>query len=161
MAEITKKLTRKEKIAAGLPKAPKRKTAYAEQLREARWQGDAQVELNSLRCTAQKARLVIDQIRGMEVFNALNVLKFTAKTAAPPVAKLIKSAISSYEEKYESKVDVGTHYVKTIYADGGPMLKRMLPAPQGRAYVVRKRFCHITLVIDRIPEGLNQPTLNN
>lgn len=151
MAETTKKLTRKEKIAAGLPKAPKRKTAYAQALREARWEGGATVELNNLRCTARKARLVVDQVRGMEVFQALNVLKFTPKAVAPAISKLLKSAIASYEEKYEGKVDVGTHYVKTAYVDGGSMLKRMLPAPQGRAYVMRKRYCHVTLEISPIP----------
>lgn len=152
MAEATKKLTRKEKIAQGIAKAPKRKTAYAEKLREARFEGGAKVELNDFRGTARKARLVIDQIRGMEVFHAMNVLKLTPKASAPAIAKLLKAAIASYEEKYQDKVNVGTHYVKTVFADGGMQLKRMLPAPQGRAYVMRKRFCHITLVIDRIPE---------
>jgi large subunit ribosomal protein L22 len=95
---------------------------------------------------------VIDQIRGVEVFHALNVLKLTSKANAPAIAKLLKAAIASYEEKYDQKVNVGTHFVKTVFADGGMQLKRMLPAPQGRAYVIRKRFCHITLVIDLIPE---------
>jgi large subunit ribosomal protein L22 len=158
MAEQVVSLTRKEKIAAGLPKLPKRKKAYAEKLRDER-ADRVQVELRNLRSSARKARLVVDQIRGREVFHALNVLKLLSRRVAPAVEKLLRSAIASFEEKFEGeKVDIGTHYVKLVSVDGGRMLKRISPAPQGRAYVIRKRYCHVTLQIDRIPESAGSET---
>ncbi|MEL6676260.1 MAG: 50S ribosomal protein L22 [Bacteroidota bacterium] len=152
MAEQVK-MTRKEKIAAGIPKEPKRKSAYAQALREQR-EETCQVTLTNFRSSARKARLIVDQIRNREVFDAMNVLKFTPKAAAPAVLRLLQSAITSYEEKFEDeRVDVGTHYVKEAYVNGARMLKRLRPAPQGRAHLIRKRYCHITLVIDSIPEA--------
>jgi large subunit ribosomal protein L22 len=153
MAEIvSKKLTRKEKIAAGIEKGPKKKTASAN-LRKSRKQEVISVSLRNHRGSARKSRLIADSIRGLEVFDALGVLKFTSKAAAPAVTRLLKSAISSCEEKFDGeRVDVGTHFIKMIKVDGGRMLKRVQPAPQGRAHMVRKRFCHITLEIDRIRE---------
>lgn len=98
-------------------------------------------------------RLIVDQIRGMEVFEALTVLKFTPKASAPAVAKLLRSAISAYEEKNEGeRVDLGTHYVKEVSVDSARMIKRLRPAPQGRAHLIRKRYCHVSLVIDEIPD---------
>lgn len=144
------KMTRKEKIAAGLPKTPKRKTALAQRLQEER-EDQTKVSLQNYRSSARKMRLIIDQIRGMEVFDALSSLKFTAKAGAPAVARLLKSAITSYEEKNEGEqVDVGTHFVNSASVDGSRMLKRLQPAPQGRAHLIRKRYCHVTLMIDRI-----------
>jgi large subunit ribosomal protein L22 len=148
---VEKSMTRKEKIAAGLPKPPKRKRVYAEKLKEARAE-KVQVELRNFRSSPRKMRLVVDQIRGREVFHAINVLKMTSRRAAPAVEKLIRAAISSSEGKYDDeKVDVGTHYISEARVDGGKMLKRISPAPQGRAYIVRKRYCHVILTIDRIP----------
>ncbi|RMG75580.1 MAG: 50S ribosomal protein L22 [Bacteroidetes bacterium] len=145
-------MTRKEKIAAGLPKAPKRKKAYAERLKAEKAEV-TKVSLRNFRSSARKMRLVVDQIRGMETFHALNVLKFTNKAAAPAVMRLVQAGISSFEEKNEGeRVDIGTHYIKEAYVDGARMLKRLRPAPQGRAHLIRKRYCHVTLVIDRIPE---------
>jgi large subunit ribosomal protein L22 len=144
----TVKLTRKEKIAQGLPKPPKRKKAYAMELADKR-AAETRVSLNNYRSSARKARLVIDMIRGMEVFHALNTLKFTARRTAPAVAKLLKAAISSFEEKNEGeRVDVGTHFIKEARVDEGRTLKRIQPAPQGRAHQIRKRYCHIILVIE-------------
>ncbi|MEM7656507.1 MAG: 50S ribosomal protein L22 [Bacteroidota bacterium] len=151
MAE-TKKMTRKEKIAAGLPKPPKRKKAYANALKDEKAEV-AKVTLTNYRSSARKARLVVDQIRGMEVFEAMNTLRFTEKAAAPAVLRLLRSAITSFEEKNEGdRVDVGTHYVSQAFVDASRMLKRLQPAPQGRAHLIRKRYCHISLVIDEIPE---------
>lgn len=151
MAE-TKKMTRKEKIAAELPKPPKRKKAYANALKDEKAEV-AKVSLRNYRSSARKARMVVDQIRGVEVFEAMNTLRFTEKAAAPAVLRLLRSAITSYEEKNEGdRVDVGTHYVSQAFVDGSRMLKRLQPAPQGRAHLIRKRYCHITLVIDEIPE---------
>lgn len=154
MAETTenRKMTRKEKIAAGIPKPPKRKKAYAMKLKENREESN-KVVLRNYRSSARKMRLTVDQIRGMEVNDALVTLKFTTRATAPAVYRLLRSAIANYEEKNDGeRVDIGTHYVKEAYVDGARMLKRLRPAPQGRAHLIRKRFCHVTLVIDRIPD---------
>ena len=94
-------------------------------------------------------RLLADLIRGMEVENALNTLKFSTKDPSVPMEKLLVSAIANWRVKNEG-VDVAEAnlYVKTIFVDGGRVLKRMRPAPQGRAYRVRKRSNHITLIVD-------------
>ncbi|MEL7532249.1 MAG: 50S ribosomal protein L22, partial [Bacteroidota bacterium] len=149
----TVKMTRKEKIAAGIPKEPKRKTTYANELKDQK-ADEIRVSLNNYRSSARKMRLVVDLIRGMEVFAALNTLKLTTKGAAPAVERLLRSAIASLEEKFEGeRVDIGTHYVKIASVDAARMLKRLRPAPQGRAHLIRKRYCHVTLVIDQIPES--------
>ena len=148
------KLTRKEKIAQGIEKPPKRKTAYARRLKEEKDEV-IKVSLRNYRSSARKMRLVVDQIRNREVFDALNVLKFTAKAGAPAVSRLLRSAVASLEEKFDGEqVDVGTHFVKEAYVDSARMLKRIQPAPQGRAHLIRKRYCHVTLVIDEIPEDI-------
>jgi len=94
-------------------------------------------------------RLLADLIRGMDVENALNTLKFSTKHPSVPMEKLLLSAVANWSVKNEG-VDVATAglYVKTIFVDGGRMLKRMQPAPQGRAYRVRKRSNHVTIVVD-------------
>ena len=144
------KMTRKEKIAAGIPKPPKRKKAFAEAYKAEKAE-TIKVSLQNYRSSARKMRLVVDQIRGMEVFQALSVLKFTSKAAAPAVERLLRSAIASWEEKFDGdRVDVGTHYVSEAFVDSARMLKRLRPAPQGRAHLIRKRFCHVTLVLDEI-----------
>jgi large subunit ribosomal protein L22 len=144
-------MTRKEKISAGIAKLPRqRKARMAAALREER-ASIAKVSLNNFGITPRKMRLIVDQIRGMEVFQALAVLKFTPKAGAPAVAKLVKAGISSYQEKFEEdRVNVGTHKVGTVFVDGGRVLKRMQPAPQGRGHIIRKRTSHVTLVIERI-----------
>lgn len=147
MAE-NQKMTRKEKIAAGLPKAPKRKTTYAEALKDMK-ADEIRVHLRNYRSSARKMRLVIDQIRGMEVYQALGVLKFTPKGCAPAVERLLRSGIASLEEKFDGeRVDVGSHYIREAFVDGARMLKRIQAAPQGRAHQIRKRYCHVTLVLD-------------
>jgi large subunit ribosomal protein L22 len=94
-------------------------------------------------------RLLADLIRGMDVENALNTLKFSTKHPSVPLEKLLMSAIANWRIKNEG-VDVASAnlYVKTIFVDGGRVLKRMRPAPQGRAYRVRKRSNHITIAVD-------------
>ena len=151
MAESVK-MTRKEKIAAGIPKPPKRKTAYANRLK-AEKEEITKVSLRNYRCAPRKMRLIIDQIRRMEVYDAMNTLKFTNRAAAPAVMRLLQSAITSFEEKNDGeRIDVGTHYISEAYVDSARMLKRLRPAPQGRAHLIRKRYCHVTLVIDEIPD---------
>ncbi len=130
-------------------KLPKRKRLSAERRKEEQ-SSVAKVMLRNYHCTPRKMRLIIDQVRGMEVFSALNVMKFTAKAGAPDVAKLIKAGVAAAEEKLGQRVDNGTHYISKIFVDGGRTLKRMQPAPQGRGHVIRKRSCHVTLVIDSI-----------
>ena len=143
------KMTRKEKIAAGIPKPPKRKKTSAEELKAYK-EDTCKVTLRNYRSSARKMRLVVDQIRGMEVFQALSVLKFTAKASAPAVERLLRSAVASWEEKFDERVDVGTHFVSEAFVDSARMLKRLRPAPQGRAHLIRKRYCHVTLVLDEI-----------
>ena len=93
-------------------------------------------------------RLVIDLIRGKRVEQALTTLHFSPKHAAKVAEKTLRSAVSNLQNKNESgRVDVETLYVKEAFVDPGPMLKRMLPAPMGRAFRIRKRSNHITIVV--------------
>ena len=110
---------------------------------------EAVARLRNLPTSPRKMRLLADLIRGMEVENALNTLKFSTKHPSVPLEKLLLSAVANWRVKNEG-VDVAEAalYVKTIFVDGGRVLKRMRPAPQGRAYRVRKRSNHITLIVD-------------
>ena len=110
---------------------------------------DAVARLRNLPTSPRKMRLLADLIRGMEVENALNTLKFSTKHPSVPLEKLLLSAVANWRVKNEG-VDVAEAnlIVKTIFVDGGRVLKRMRPAPQGRAYRVRKRSNHITLIVD-------------
>lgn len=103
----------------------------------------------------RKMRYVADMVRGMEVFKALGVLKFSNKEAAARVEKLLLSAIANWEQKNERKADAGELYIKTISVDGGSTLKRLRPAPQGRGYRIRKRSNHVTIVVDTINKEQN------
>ncbi len=97
--------------------------------------------------SAQKMRLVADLIRGKAVQEAVNLLGVTHKVAARHVQKCLKSAIANAEHR-EDHVDVDRLYVKEIFVDGGPMAKRIRPAPMGRAFRVLKRQSHITIKLD-------------
>ena len=97
--------------------------------------------------SAQKIRLVADLIRGKGVQEAVNLLEVTNKVAARHVQKVLKSAIANAENR-EDHVDVDRLYVKEIFVDGGPMLKRVQPAPMGRAFRILKRQSHITIKLD-------------
>ena len=110
---------------------------------------EAVAKLNNYPTSPRKMRLLVDLIRGMEVEKALGVLQFNTKHPAVPLYKLLKSAINNWEQKNEGKsaADAGL-VVKTIFVDGARTLKRMLPAPQGRAYRLRKRSNHVTLIVD-------------
>ncbi|MDR1023395.1 MAG: 50S ribosomal protein L22 [Prevotellaceae bacterium] len=99
----------------------------------------------------RKMRLVADLIRGVEVNKALGVLKYTKKHASIDLEKLLKSAIANWEAKNEGNkrdLEDGKVFVSEIFVDGGPMLKRISPAPQGRAYRIRKRSNHVHIVLD-------------
>jgi large subunit ribosomal protein L22 len=92
-------------------------------------------------------RIVADLVRGSEVFNALNTLKFSTKHASIKLEKLLKSAIANYEAKTGNRPDENTLYVKEIMVDSGFQLKRLRTAPQGRGYRIRKRSNHVTVVL--------------
>jgi large subunit ribosomal protein L22 len=95
-----------------------------------------------------KMRLVVDLIRGKSVNEALNILHFSPKHASKVVEMTLRSAVSNLSNKLDSgRVDEKEVFVKTVFVDGGPVLKRMMPAPQGRAYRIRKRSNHLTIVV--------------
>ncbi|CAI8368242.1 MAG: 50S ribosomal protein L22 [Bacteroidetes bacterium MED-G17] len=108
--------------------------------------------LNNCPLTPRKMRLVVDQIRGQKVEDALNTLKFNNKKAyAEYVEKLLLSAVANWEQKNDVRVDEETQLaVIEVYVNQGRMLKRLRPAPQGRAHRIRKRSNHITLVVDSL-----------
>ena len=124
-----------------------RKRKSAEEMKEAR-KSLYFAKLRNVPTSPRKMRLVVDMIRGMEVFRALGVLKFSNKEAAARVEKLLRSAISNWEQKNERKAESGELYVSLINVDSAAMLKRMRPAPQGRGYRIRKRSNHVTLFVD-------------
>ena len=95
-------------------------------------------------------RLVADIIRGVEINKALGILRYSKKEASIRLEKLLKSAIANWEQKNERKAEANELYVKTVFVDAAPMLKRMRPAPQGRGYRIRKRSNHVTLFVDTI-----------
>jgi large subunit ribosomal protein L22 len=102
----------------------------------------------------RKMRLVIDLIRGKSVSEALDILHYSPKHASRVIEKTLRSAVSNLSNKVETgKVDDHNVVVKTISVDGGPVMKRMLPAPQGRAYRVRKRSNHLTIVIAELEKN--------
>lgn len=107
-------------------------------------------KLNSVPTSPRKMRLVVDNIRGKEVFMALGILKFSSREAAGRLEKLLLSAIKNWELKNNRKAESGELYVKEVKVDSATMLKRLRPAPQGRGYRIRKRSNHVTLSIDTI-----------
>ena len=126
-----------------------RKRISAEKRKEARKDVSMAI-LKNVPTSPRKMRYVVDLVRGMEVFKALGGLKFSNKAAAEKVEKLLLSAISNWEQKNERKAETGELYIKTISVDGGSMLKRLRPAPQGRGHRIRKRSNHVTLVVDTL-----------
>lgn len=124
-----------------------RKHNSAEAMKEARKE-QYFARLNNVPTSPRKMRLVADMIRGMEVNRALGALHFSTKQASRALELVLKSAISNWEQKTGKKADSETLYVSKITVDGGMMLKRLLTAPQGRGYRVRKRSNHITVFVD-------------
>ncbi len=106
-------------------------------------------KLNNVPTSPRKMRLVADMIRGMEVNKALDVLHFSSKEASRRMEKLLRSAIANWEQKNENgNIEDANLYVSKVYVDSARMLKRLRPAPQGRAYRIRKRSNHVTLFVD-------------
>lgn len=114
---------------------------------------EAIAKLNNVPTSPRKMRLVADLVRGQKVSNALNLLKHESKVASTYLEKVLLSAVSNWEQKNENeRVEDADLYVKTLTVDGGRMLKRLRPAPQGRAHRIRKRSNHITLVVASSPK---------
>lgn len=112
---------------------------------------EAVAKLKNCPTSPRKMRLVADLIRGQKVSKALNILKFEPKQGAGKLERLLLSAISNWQAKNEDvRLEEADLFIKEIFVDGGRMLKRLRPAPQGRAHRIRKRSNHVTLVVDSI-----------
>ncbi|MDO9512695.1 MAG: 50S ribosomal protein L22 [Bacteroidales bacterium] len=130
-----------------------RKHNSAEARKEAR-KSVYSATLRNCPTSPRKMRLVADMIRGMDVERGLQVLKLSPKEAAGRVYKLLASAIANWQVKNEgSRVEDASLFIKEISVDGGRMLKRLSTAPQGRAYRVRKRSNHVTLILGSRPQN--------
>jgi large subunit ribosomal protein L22 len=128
--------SRKKQMAEAI-KAEKKQVAFA--------------KLNNCPTSPRKMRLVADLIRGEKAEKALQILRFSPKEASRRLEKLVMSAIANWQSKNEdADVEEAKLFVKEIRVDGGAMLKRLRPAPQGRAHRIRKRSNHVTVVIDAI-----------
>ena len=109
---------------------------------------EAVAKLNNVPTSPRKMRTIVDLIRGEKVNKALSILKYQSKVGAPAVEKLLLSAIANWQNKHEdAKLEEADLYVKEVRVDGGRILKRLRPAPQGRAHRIRKRSNHVTLVV--------------
>ena len=107
---------------------------------------EARAEARYIRISPQKARLVIDLIRGQQAGAAINILRSTNKRIAPTVEKVLRSAIANAENK-STDVDVDNLYVTEAYVNEGPRMKRIRPAPMGRAYRYQRRIAHIVVKV--------------
>jgi large subunit ribosomal protein L22 len=108
-------------------------------------------KLNDCPTSPRKMRLVADTIRGKDVVSALNILKFSQKEASGRLEKLLRSAIANWEAKNEgARPEESGLYVSEVKVDSARMLKRIQPAPQGRAHRIRKRSNHVTLIVDSL-----------
>ncbi len=107
---------------------------------------EAQATLKFIRVSPQKARLVVDLIRGKSVSEALGILQFTKKRITHQVEKVLRSAIANAEQKAEN-IDVDELVVSKVWINEGPRVKRVRPAPLGRAYRYQRRMSHLTVVV--------------
>ncbi len=113
---------------------------------------EAQATARYVRTSAQKAGLVLDQIRGKSVGHALAALQFTRKTVARDIEKVLRSAIANAQQKDGFGGDVDRLFVAACYAGQGPSAKRVRPAPMGRAFRVLKRTAHLTVHVAERPD---------
>tara|TARA_R110002073_G_scaffold93546_1_gene218354 strand:+ start:4493 stop:4903 length:411 start_codon:yes stop_codon:yes gene_type:complete len=133
-----------------------RKKQMADAIKEGKKQV-AFAKLNNCPTSPRKMRLVADLVRGEKVEKALNILRFSQKEASRRLEKLLMSAVANWQAKNEdADIEEAELFVKEIRVDGGTMLKRLRPAPQGRAHRIRKRSNHVTLVL-----GANNNTQSN
>jgi len=133
-----------------------RKRERAERIKEAK-KNIYLAKLNNCPTSPRKMRLVADLVRGEKVDRALNILRFSSKESSRKLEKLLLSAIANWQAKNEdASIEDADLFIKEIRVDGGTMLKRLRPAPQGRAHRIRKRSNHVTLVL-----GENDNTQSN
>ncbi|WP_044399701.1 50S ribosomal protein L22 [Lacinutrix sp. Hel_I_90] len=124
-----------------------RKKQMADAIKEGKKQV-AFAKLNNCPTSPRKMRLVADLVRGEKVEKALNILKFSSKEASRRLETLLVSAVANWQAKNEeASIEEAELFVKEIRVDGGSMLKRLRPAPQGRAHRIRKRSNHVTIVV--------------
>jgi large subunit ribosomal protein L22 len=107
---------------------------------------ESKAEARYIRISPQKARLVVDLIRGQQAGQAITILRTTNKRIAPTVEKVLKSAIANAQNRSED-VDVDRLYVSEAYVNEGPRMKRIRPAPQGRAFRYQRRMAHIIVKV--------------
>lgn len=136
-----------------------RKRNRANQLKEER-QNKYYAVLRNCPTSPRKMRLVTDMIKGVEVNKALDMLKFSSKEASNKVEKLLLSAIANWQAKNEgARIEESNLFVKEAKVDVSRTLKRIQPAPQGRAHRIRKRSNHVTIVIDSADAGIQEEVL--
>lgn len=115
---------------------------------------EAVARFRNVPTSPRKMRLVANLIRGREVGHALSLLKYQPNHAAKDMFATLRSAVANWEQKNpDSSLENTVLYVKTVFVDGGRVLKRLRPAPQGRAFRVRKRSNHITIIVDALEEA--------
>jgi len=123
---------------------------------------EAIAKLNNVPTSPRKMRLVADLVRGARVNNALSILKFEPRVGAAKLEKLLLSAIANWQNKNEDvQLEEADLFIKEIKVDSGKMLKRLRPAPQGRAHRIRKRSNHVTLVVDSFNEVVAEAAESN
>jgi large subunit ribosomal protein L22 len=123
---------------------------------------EAVAKLNNVPTSPRKMRLVADMIKGVRVSKALNILKYESNVGAPKLEKLLLSAIANWQNNNEdASLEEADLFIKEIRVDGGRMLKRLRPAPQGRAHRIRKRSNHVTLVIDSLTPVVAEEVIND
>jgi large subunit ribosomal protein L22 len=125
-----------------------RKKISADKIKEARKNKGLAV-LRDCPTSPRKMRLVADLIRGIDVLKALHILQHNSKHSAKSMEKVLRSAIANWEAKNEGQ-STESLVVREVMVDSARMLKRLRPAPQGRAYRVRKRSNHVTIVVDSV-----------
>ena len=116
---------------------------------------EATATLKYLKMSPQKVRLVVDLVRGKKVDEALSILRFTKKTCAKDLEKLVRSAVANAEVK-ETNLDTDELVVSKIYVNEGPREKRIQPAPMGRAYRIQKRQAHVTVHVSDDVKAVNE-----
>lgn len=122
---------------------------------------EAVAKLRNVPSSPRKMRLIANLIRGQRVSRALGILKYQPQQGATVLQKVLLSAVANWQQKNpEGNIEEADLFVKTVFVDGGPMLKRLRPAPQGRGHRIRKRSNHITLIVDSaaMPEELEEVT---
>ena len=123
--------------------------------------GDAKASLRNVPTSPRKMRLIADMVRGTQVNIALNLLRFDNKHSSKDVEKLLLTAVADWQAKNEDvKIEDASLVISEIFVDGGKMLKRLRPAPQGRAHRIRKRSNHITIVVSDANENSVQADSN-